>query len=67
RVAVMSEGSIMLDGSPEEVFSRVEEVQRYGVRPPGVSEVAYHLRGMGVLARIPVRLKDFEEVLGGLA
>ncbi|MEM4411596.1 MAG: ABC transporter ATP-binding protein [Thermofilum sp.] len=39
RVAVMSEGSIMLDGSPEEVFSRVEEVQRYGVRPPGAKSL----------------------------
>lgn len=66
RITVMSDGSIVLDGSPEEVFSRVEEVQRYGVRPPGVSEVAYHLRRIGVDVKIPVKLRDFERTLGGL-
>ena len=65
RVAVMSDGAVVLEGSPSEVFSRVEEVQKYGVRPPGVSEVAYNLVRMGFPIRIPVRLSEIEEVLGG--
>ncbi len=65
RVAVMSDGAVVLEGSPSEVFSRVEEVQKYGVRPPGVSEVAYNLVRMGLPIRIPVRLSEMEEVLGG--
>lgn len=64
RVAVMSDGSIVLNGTPEEVFSEVEQVQRYGVRPPGVSEVAYHIRRLGLNVKIPVRLEEFFRILG---
>lgn len=62
RVAVMSDGSIVMEGSPDEVFSRVEEVERYGVRPPGAAEVAYELRRRGVEVRVPVRLREAYEV-----
>jgi energy-coupling factor transport system ATP-binding protein len=58
RVAVMGTGTILLEGKPEEVFSRVEDIQRYGVRPPGIAEVAYELRKRGVSVPIPVRLSD---------
>jgi energy-coupling factor transport system ATP-binding protein len=61
-VAVMSDGSIVMEGSPEEVFSRVEDVERYGVRPPGAAEVAYELRKRGFEVRVPVRLKAAHEV-----
>jgi energy-coupling factor transport system ATP-binding protein len=61
-VAVMSDGSIVMEGSPEEVFSRVEDVERYGVRPPGAAEVAYELRKRGFEVRVPVRLKTAHEV-----
>lgn len=64
RVAVMHDGAIVMEGSPDEVFSRVEDVQRYGVRPPGAAEVAYELRRRGVDTRIPVRLRDAFEVFG---
>ena len=61
-VAVMSDGSIVVEGSPEEVFGQVEEVERYGVRPPGAAEVAYELRKWGFEVRVPVRLKVAYEV-----
>jgi len=61
-VAVMSDGSIVMEGSPEEVFGQVEEVERYGVRPPGAAEVAYELRKWGFEVRVPVRLKVAYEV-----
>jgi len=61
-VAVMSDGSIVMEGSPEKVFSRVEDVERYGVRPPGTAEVAYELRKSGFEVRVPVRLKVAHEV-----
>ncbi len=61
-VAVMSDGSIVMKGSPEEVFSKVEEVERFGVRPPGVAEVAYELRKRGFEVRVPVHLKVACEV-----
>jgi energy-coupling factor transport system ATP-binding protein len=58
RVAVMGRGTILLEGKPEEIFSRVEDIQRYGVRPPGIAEVAYELRKKGIDVPIPVKLED---------
>lgn len=62
RIAVMHEGQIVLSGQPGEVFSRVGDVKRYGVRPPGASEVAYRLVERGFSVPIPVRLLEAEEV-----
>ncbi len=64
RILVMHDGRVMLEGEPEELFSRVEEVEKYGVRPPGASEVAYELRRAGVKTPIPVRLRDALRVYG---
>lgn len=58
RVAVMHDGRVVLEGKPNEVFSNVEEVEKYGIRPPGSSEVAYRLRRMGVNLPIPTRLSE---------
>ncbi|RLE74369.1 MAG: ABC transporter ATP-binding protein, partial [Thermoprotei archaeon] len=65
RVAVMQDGKIVLEGTPEEVFSHVEEVRSLGVRPPGVAEVAYELARMGLRTRVPVRLSDAVSEFGG--
>ncbi|MEM2409622.1 MAG: ABC transporter ATP-binding protein [Thermofilaceae archaeon] len=62
RIAIMQDGQVVLEGAPEEVYSRVEEVKKYGIRPPGASEVAYELLKRGVRLRVPVRLKDAFEV-----
>jgi energy-coupling factor transport system ATP-binding protein len=66
RVAVMGRGTILLEGKPEEVFSRVEDIQRYGVRPPGIAEVAYELRKKGIDVPIPVKLEDGWKLGGGV-
>ncbi|RLE64167.1 MAG: hypothetical protein DRJ38_06060 [Thermoprotei archaeon] len=63
RIIVMDQGEIVLEGSPEEVFSREEEVKKYGVRPPSVSEVAYELRARGVEIPIPVRFSEAYKTL----
>ncbi len=65
RVAVMSEGRIVLEGPPDEVFSHVDEIRSLGVRPPGVAEVAYELVNMGLRVRIPVRLGEALTEFGG--
>lgn len=64
RISVMHEGRVVLEEKPEELFSRVEEVEKYGVRPPGASEVAYKLKRAGVETPIPVRLSDALRVYG---
>jgi len=62
RIAIMQDGQVVLEGAPEEVYSRVEEVKKYGIRPPGASEVAYELLKRGIHLQVPVRLKDAFEV-----
>ncbi len=66
RIIVMDQGKIVLEGSPAEVFSREEEVKKFGVRPPSVSEVAYELRARGVDIPVPVRLSEAYKVLSGV-
>ncbi|MEM1759581.1 MAG: ABC transporter ATP-binding protein [Thermofilaceae archaeon] len=62
RIAIMQDGQVVLEGAPEEVYSRAEEVKEYGIRPPGASEVAYELLKRGIRLQVPVRLKDAFEV-----
>ncbi|MEM0024445.1 MAG: ABC transporter ATP-binding protein [Thermofilaceae archaeon] len=62
RIAIMQDGQVVLEGTPDEVYSRVEEVKEYGIRPPGASEVAYELLKRGIRLQVPVRLKDAFEV-----
>lgn len=63
---VMNEGVIKMQGRPEEIFSRKIDVEKYGFRPPQVSEIAYRLFERGViLPRIPISLKDACETLKG--
>lgn len=48
RVIVMDEGKIVMDGTPREVFSRVEELKSYRLDVPQVTELAYELKQAGV-------------------
>ena len=48
RIIVMDEGEIVMEGTPEEIFSRVEELVRYRLDVPQVTELAYRLRKKGV-------------------
>ena len=48
RIIVMDEGEIVMEGTPEEIFSRVEELVRYRLYVPQVTELAYRLRKKGV-------------------
>lgn len=67
RIIVMTGGSIRLEGTPEEIFSKRMDVEEVGFRPPQVSEIAYQLIDRGVnVPRIPVTLEDAVRVFGGL-
>ena len=64
RVVAMSEGEIVLNGSPAEVFREVETLERIGVRAPQVTELAFHLEKRGYpLSRFPVTLEDALQVV----
>jgi len=43
RVVVMNEGGIVLDGTPEEVFSHLDELKASGLDVPQVTELAQRL------------------------
>ncbi len=48
RVFVMENGRVVMDGSPREIFSRVDEVKKYRLDVPQVTELAYELKQSGV-------------------
>jgi energy-coupling factor transport system ATP-binding protein len=43
RIVVMDHGEIILNGTPQEVFSHVETLQKLGLRVPQVTDLAYRL------------------------
>lgn len=48
RVIIMDEGELKLDGNPRDVFSKVEEIKRYGLDVPQVTELAKELKKEGI-------------------
>ena len=43
RIVVLAGGTVVADGSPPGVFGRVEDLRRWGLRPPQVTELAHAL------------------------
>lgn len=48
RVLVINDGELFMDGTPREVFSRVEELRRVGLEVPQCSELLYELLQAGI-------------------
>lgn len=48
RVIVMDSGNIVMDGTPRDIFSKVEELKKYRLDVPQVTELAYALRKEGL-------------------
>ncbi|MCR5502570.1 MAG: energy-coupling factor transporter ATPase [Lachnospiraceae bacterium] len=48
RVFVMNEGKIAMEGTPREIFSRVEELQNLSLTVPAVTLLAHELKKAGV-------------------
>ena len=48
RVLVMDKGKIAMDGTPKEVFSRVEELQKLELDVPQITELAWQLKQQGM-------------------
>ena len=51
RVIVMDGGHVVMDGTPREVFSRVEELRALSLCVPQATELAYKLRQAGMPLR----------------
>jgi len=61
KVIVMEQGKIVLQGTPEDVFSQVETLKSIGLDVPQVTELAYLLRAKGV--DVPLNILKVEEMV----
>lgn len=48
RVIVMDAGSVVMDGTPREIFSRVDELKKLRLDVPQVTQLAYELKKSGI-------------------
>ena len=48
RIVVMEKGKKVMEGSPREIFSNVEEIKALGLDVPQVTELAYELQKEGI-------------------
>ena len=48
RVIVVDNGHIVMNGTPRQIFSRVEEIKKIGLDVPQVTELAYELKKCGL-------------------
>jgi energy-coupling factor transporter ATP-binding protein EcfA2 len=67
RIIGIADGRIVADGKPQELFSQPELVERFGIRSPQVTEIAYALARRTVkLNRVPIRVEEALEELSRL-
>ena len=64
RIVVMGEGKIKFHGSPKEVFSRVDELEKLGLEAPLAAKIAFELRKSGV--KLPQGIITNEELAEAL-
>lgn len=68
-VVVMHEGEIVLQGTPEDVFSNVELIQNLGLRMPQVAAFGHDVEKLGLIdlgGQYPVKLDQAVETYGPL-
>lgn len=64
RVIVMDDGRVVMDGTPKEIFSRVEELKGFRLDVPQVTELAYELQKKGV--DLPDGILTLKELMANL-
>lgn len=64
RVIVMEQGKIVLDGTPDNVFSNVELIKSFGLDVPQVTELAFMLKKSGIkIEKNILTIEDLVEIL----
>lgn len=61
RVVIIDKGSIKLDGTPKEVFRNIDEIKKFGLDVPQVTELAQELVKEGI--NIPADIIDVKELV----
>lgn len=67
RIYVMDKGRIVMNGSPQEIFSKAEELEQYRLTVPVITYIAHKLRLSGVDIPEPVLdAGELIDILSGL-
>ena len=64
KVIVMDNGKIVMQGTPREIFSRVNEIKKYRLDVPQVTELAFELNKSGL--SLPEGILTIEELVDAL-
>lgn len=64
RVIVMDDGRVVMDGTPKDIFSKVEELKGFRLDVPQVTELAYELQKNGV--NLPDGILTLRELMANL-
>lgn len=64
KVFVMDRGKVVIQGTPREIFSRVDELKKYRLDVPQVTELAYELKKEGL--DIPDGVLSVDELVQAL-
>ncbi|MGL5260533.1 MAG: energy-coupling factor transporter ATPase [Lachnospiraceae bacterium] len=69
KVFVMDEGKIVMEGTPKEIFSKVEELRKLRLDVPQVTELAYELKKAGLplsdgILTMEMFLKEMKAISG---
>ncbi|MGL4790800.1 MAG: energy-coupling factor transporter ATPase [Anaerotignaceae bacterium] len=64
KVIVIDNGSVVMEGTPKEIFVQVDKLKEFGLDVPQVTEVAYNLRKRGI--NIPQDILTPEEMVGAI-
>lgn len=65
KVLVMDNGRIVMQGTPRQVFSKVEELKKYRLDVPQVTLLAYELRKAGIM--VPEGILTVDELVDSIA
>lgn len=64
RIIVMDKGSIIMEGTPRDIFSRVSVMKNTGLDVPQITELAYELQKSGI--NIDTNILTIEEMVEAL-
>jgi energy-coupling factor transport system ATP-binding protein len=66
RIVVMKDGRVYMDGSPREVFGRVEELEQAGILPPPINRLSRELRPDIPLPRDALSAAELADMLNSV-
>lgn len=64
KVFVIDDGSVVMEGTPKEIFSQVDKLNAFGLDVPQVTEVAHNLIKLGI--DIPEDILTIDEMVGAI-